>query len=64
MVTGAGGQLGLELVELLPERGHETVALSHAEFDVADPEAVEEMVEVQSPDLVVNAAAYTNVDGC
>jgi dTDP-4-dehydrorhamnose reductase len=64
MVTGAGGQLGLELAELLPGRGHETVAFSHAEFDVADPEAVEEVVEVQLPDLVVNAAAYTNVDGC
>jgi dTDP-4-dehydrorhamnose reductase len=64
MVTGAGGQLGLELAELFPGRGHETVALSHAELDVADPEAVEEVVEAQLPDLVVNAAAYTNVDGC
>lgn len=64
LVTGAGGQLGLELAEILPGRGHETVALSRAELDVADPDAVEEVVGTHRPDLVVNAAAYTNVDGC
>jgi dTDP-4-dehydrorhamnose reductase len=64
LVTGAGGQLGLELAEVLPGRGHETVALSRAELDVADPDAVEEVVGTHRPDLVVNAAAYTNVDGC
>jgi dTDP-4-dehydrorhamnose reductase len=64
LVTGAGGQLGLELAEILPGRGHETVALSRAELDVADPDAVDEMVGTHRSDLVVNAGAYTNVDGC
>jgi dTDP-4-dehydrorhamnose reductase len=64
LVTGAGGQLGLELAEVLPGRGHETVALSRAELDVADPDAVEEAVGTHAPDLVINAAAFTNVDGC
>jgi dTDP-4-dehydrorhamnose reductase len=64
LVTGAGGQLGLELSEVLPERGHETVALARGQLDVADPEAVERTVEVHSPELLINAAAYTNVDGC
>jgi dTDP-4-dehydrorhamnose reductase len=64
LVTGAGGQLGLELAEVLPGRGHETMALSRAELDIADPDAVEDAVKGNSPDLVVNAAAYTNVDGC
>jgi dTDP-4-dehydrorhamnose reductase len=64
LVTGAGGQLGLELAEVLPGRGHETVALSRAELDIADPDAVEDAVKGYSPDLVVNAAAYTNVDAC
>jgi len=33
LVTGAGGQLGRELAEILPGRGHETVALSFVELE-------------------------------
>lgn len=64
LVTGAGGQLGLELVEILPDLGHEVVALARKEFDIADPASVERTLEDHAPELVVNAAAYTNVDGC
>ena len=64
LITGSKGQLGQELAEILPGRGHETVALSRKELDVADPEAVERAAEDRSPQLVINAAAYTNVDGC
>jgi dTDP-4-dehydrorhamnose reductase len=64
LLTGTGGQLGLELAEILPERGHDLVALDRQKLDVADPEAVELAFEEHSPELVVNAAAYTNVDGC
>jgi dTDP-4-dehydrorhamnose reductase len=64
LVSGSGGQLGLELSELLPQRGHEVVAFSREELDVADFGAVRLALEEYSPDVVVNAAAYTNVDGC
>ena len=64
LVTGAGGQLGLELAEILPDRGHEVVAFARAELDISDPGAVERVMENHAPELVVNAAAYTNVDGC
>jgi dTDP-4-dehydrorhamnose reductase len=64
LVTGSNGQLGLELAGMLPGRGHEVVALSREGLDVADPGAVERAVEEHSPEVVVNAAAYTNVDGC
>jgi dTDP-4-dehydrorhamnose reductase len=64
LVTGAAGQLGLELTEVLPEKGHETVGLNRKELDIAAPESVERALDEHSPDLVVNAAAYTNVDGC
>ncbi len=64
LLSGSGGQLGLELSELLPRHGHEVVAFSKDELDVADFGAVRSALEEHSPDLVLNAAAYTNVDGC
>jgi dTDP-4-dehydrorhamnose reductase len=64
LLTGAGGQLGLELASLLPKRGHDVVTLARGELDVTDPGAVELAVEEHSPEIVINAAAYTNVDGC
>lgn len=64
MLTGAGGQLGIELSEVLPTRGHDVVALAREELDIVEPIAVERTVGEYVPDLVINAAAYTDVDGC
>ena len=64
LVTGASGQLGLALQELLPDQGHEVAALGHKDLDVSDASAVARTLDDHSPDLVINAAAYTNVDGC
>lgn len=64
LVTGAGGQLGLELQKLLPREGHEVVAVARADLDIVNSGAVGHALEVHRPDLVVNAAAYTDVDGC
>ena len=64
LVTGAGGQLGLELQKLLPGEGYDVVATTRAELDIADSRAVGRALEEHGPDLVINAAAYTDVDGC
>jgi len=64
LLSGSGGQLGLELSELLPQRDHEVVAFSREELDVADFGAVRSALEEFSPDVIVNAAAHTNVDAC
>lgn len=59
LVTGAAGMLGRDLQHVLA--GREVTALTRAELDVTDAEAVLEAVE--GHDVVFNAAAYTNVDG-
>jgi dTDP-4-dehydrorhamnose reductase len=64
MVTGSKGQLGRELPEILLGRGHEVVALSRRDLDVSDPGAVDRRIEGNPPELVINTAAFTNVDAC
>jgi len=60
LVTGAGGQLGADLLRVA--RGHDVVGPTRAELDVTDPAAVERVVKEVRPDAVLNAAAYTAVD--
>lgn len=63
LITGAKGQLGAELVELLRDE-HEIIGLSHKDLDVADFSKVKEIVCEKSPEFVIHCAAYTDVDGC
>ncbi|MDP8900529.1 MAG: dTDP-4-dehydrorhamnose reductase [Actinomycetota bacterium] len=64
LVAGSNGQLGLELAELLPERGHEVAALSRRELDITDAGAVDGAIGEHAAEVVINAAAFTNVDLC
>jgi dTDP-4-dehydrorhamnose reductase len=61
LITGGGGQLASDLVELL---GDDAVAFSHAELDVADTEALARALDEVAPDLVINCAAFHNLDVC
>ena len=63
VVTGAGGGLGRAFVESCPPH-HEVVPLAHADLDVGDHHAVMQVIPELAPDLVVNAAAFTDVDAC
>lgn len=61
LVTGAHGQLGADMVELLAGRA-EVVACDRAALDLADAAAITERVRSARPALIVNAGAYTAVD--
>lgn len=75
LITGANGQLGTELQRVLRDmraeigplpvdyRDAEVVALGSGELDITDENAVASEL-AKGYDIVINAAAYTNVDGC
>lgn len=62
LVTGAGGQLGSELVDVLARAGHEAVGVTRAECDIAEPGAAASALAGARAHAVVNCAAYTRVD--
>ena len=63
LVLGAGGMLGKDLIPILS--GKEQVwARDIGDFDITDRKGVQREVEALQPQVLVNAAAYTDVDGC
>jgi dTDP-4-dehydrorhamnose reductase len=62
-ITGAAGQLGSELVRAFGVAGDDVLALARPEFDITEPAHLERLTSWR-PDIVVNAAAWTDVDGC
>jgi dTDP-4-dehydrorhamnose reductase len=61
VITGAGGQLGSCLAALATYRGRDVLALTSSQWDITDPAAAERIIK--NGDVVINCAAYTNVDG-
>ncbi len=61
IIIGAKGMLGKELAKIFQDWN--PICWDQAEIDIADREDVNEKISETKPDLVVNAAAYTNVDG-
>jgi len=62
VVTGHKGQLGQQLLRAFA--GHEVLGVDVPEFDITAYPAIAEAVAEFAPDVVIHAAAYTNVDGC
>lgn len=63
LVTGAGGMLGQDVVACLERDGEPALALTRRDLDITDQAAVTAAVLGDRPDIVVNCAAWTAVDG-
>ncbi len=63
LIVGASGMLGQDVGYAATRAGHDCVALSHGELDIADPREVGAAVASAAPEVVINCAAWTDVDG-
>ncbi|WP_234571393.1 dTDP-4-dehydrorhamnose reductase [Rhodohalobacter sp. 614A] len=63
LVTGSAGQLGREWVHFLQEKGLPFEAFNSSELDITDPNVVAEKITQVQPNVLINCAAYTKVDG-
>lgn len=63
LVTGAAGMLGRDVMLAAGNAGHDVVGFGHSELDVTDAAAVEKKLDLERPDVVINCAAWTDVDG-
>ena len=61
LVIGAGGMLGQDLLALLGDRGR---GVDLPDIDITDMRSVQQVLTALKPKVVVNCAAYTDVDGC
>ena len=76
IVTGCKGQLGTEIIEQLREGRSElgplpeklmnatVIPVDLPELDITNYKMVDDFIRRQRPDVIINCAAYTNVDGC
>ena len=62
LITGANGLLGHELSSILKD--HSLILLSHSQLDISDSDQVNTQLDSSQPDVVINSAAYTQVDAC
>lgn len=76
LITGARGQLGAELEGVLKQKkcfigelnkeyeNCEWLSFSSKDLDITDFEKAKEIIEINRPDVLINCAAFTDVDGC
>ena len=60
LITGSTGQVGHALVKNFSN--HQIVALTRKDFDLSKPDEIKRIIDQHLPDLIINPAAYTNVD--
>lgn len=63
LITGVKGQLGYELQNMLKDKT-EVVGVDIDELDITDMDGTVNFVKEIAPEVIINCAAFTNVDGC
>lgn len=64
LIVGAAGRLGSSLHHLLGEAGHDVAAVDQEQVDITDLGTLRALTRDFQPELVINSAAWTDVDGC
>ena len=62
LVTGVTGQLGYDVMRVLPKRSVDAIGASRSLMPLNDPARVRAVIERERPDTVIHCAAYTAVD--
>jgi dTDP-4-dehydrorhamnose reductase len=62
LVTGANGQLGTDLCEVITDS--ELIPLTHKDIEITDIDSVRWVFDKYKPDVIVNTAAFVRVDDC
>jgi dTDP-4-dehydrorhamnose reductase len=63
LITGGSGQLGIAVSKELDSRGLAFTALGSIDLDITDSKSVNDFIAQNLPDVIVNCAAWTDVDG-
>src|SRR5437899_11028969 len=63
-ILGANGQLGADVAAAFLAQGDEVVALTHEDVEVSSLDSVTKSLEGSRPELVINTAAFHNVERC
>ena len=61
LITGAKGQLGKKIAEILGSK-HDLILTDYDNMDITDINIVKDFIEKQKPDFIIHGAAYTSVD--
>lgn len=64
LVTGAAGMVGREVCEVCRASGDNVLAYDHRGLDIANTQDVLKTLHEGKPEVVINCAAWTDVDGC
>jgi dTDP-4-dehydrorhamnose reductase len=64
MITGAAGLVGRAVAEDWARAGEQIVGFDHAALDITDEQKVNATIDGERPEILINCAAWTDVDGC